>query len=706
MHFVKGFHRCFLPAVVMLALFSCIEERLQPPVAVHTDHLLTIHGHTRNDPYYWLNRREDPKVIEYLKAENAYTESVMKHTRPLQEQLYQEMVSRIPQTDLSVPFPLNGYVYYTRYSESNEYPLICRKKDHPDAEEEIMLDVNEMAAGFSFFHVGDWEVSPDSKLVAFSVDTVSRRKYTLMVKDLVSGNLLPDRIGNISGSITWANDNRTLFYTLKDETLRPFQVFTHILSQNPAQDRLVFEESDPTYSVYVTRSKSDRYIMIHSESTLSSETRILEADQPGGQFRVFHPRENDLLYSVAHHGDRFFILTNLDARNFRLMETPAGQTERSYWKEVIPHRDDVLIQDMEVFRSYLALEEKREGLDRIRIIDLEGGTDRYLEFGEETYTLYFTDNREFGTELLRFGYSSLTTPKSVFDHNMRNGERTLMKRQEVLGGFSPLEYHSERLYALAMDGSRIPISLVYRKGLRKEGSNPLWITGYGAYGYSTEPFFAGDRLSLLDRGFIFAIAHVRGGQEMGRSWYEEGKLLNKKNTFTDFIACTEFLIREGYSQPDLTFAWGGSAGGLLIGAVMNMRPELYRGMVAAVPFVDVVTTMLDESVPLTTSEYDEWGNPNRKEYYDYMLSYSPYDNVKPADYPNLLVTTGLHDSQVQYWEPAKWVARLRSMKTDQNLLLLLTQMEYGHGGASGRFERYHEKALEYAFVLDLLDYGK
>jgi oligopeptidase B len=691
-------------AIIISSSSSCKNPKnMTPPDAEKIQKELTLHGDTRIDPYYWLNERDNPKVIEYLEQENAYTDAVMKNTKELQEKLYQEIIGRIKQTDMSVPYKDNGYFYYTRYEEGKEYPVYCRKKDNLDAPEEILLNVNEMAEGHDYYHVGGLSVSPDNKLLSFGVDTVSRRLYTLHVKNLETGDWLADEIPNTMGSSTWASDNKTIFYSRKDvTTLRPSIIVRHTLGDQPDKDIVVYEEKDETFSAYVYKTKSKAFIIIALSSTLSNEYRYLSTDDPRGEFRLFHPRERDLEYDIDHFENRFFIRTNLDAKNFRLMETPVNRTSKSNWKEVIPHRDSVLLENFEVFRDYLVLDERINGLTRFRVMNLKETSEYYVDLTEQAYTAWFSANPEFDTPLLRFGYSSMTTPNSTFDFNMDTRERTLLKQQEVVGGFEPSDYFAERLFAPAEDGSGIPISLVYKKSLRKEGGNPLLLYGYGSYGATMDPSFSSVRLSLLDRGFIYAIAHVRGEQIMGRSWYEDGKLLKKKNTFTDFIACAEFLIRENYTSPDKLMAYGGSAGGLLMGAVVNMRPDLFTGVIAAVPFVDVVTTMLDESIPLTTGEYDEWGNPNDKVYYDYMLSYSPYDNVTEQSYPNMLVTTGLHDSQVQYWEPAKWVAKLRDVKTDHNLLLLYTNMDTGHSGASGRFETHRETALEYAFLLKLL----
>ena len=672
------------------------------PVAKKIDKKLTIHGHTRVDPYYWLREREDPEVIAYLEAENAYTEAIMKDTKDFENQLYKEIVGRIRQDDQSVPYLEDGYYYYTRFEEGGEYPLVCRKMGSLEADEEIILNVPEMAKEHPYFSLGGYSVSPDNKLLAYGVDTVSRRKYTLYFKNLESGEIYQDAIPTTDGSASWANDNKTVFYTQKDEeTLRNHKVFRHVLGTRVENDVLVHHEDDETFSTYVYKTKSDKYIMIGSGSTLSDEYRYLDADDPKGDFSLFQERERELEYSVGHFKDKFYIRTNLDAKNFRLMETTVAATSKENWKEVIPHREDVLLTDLELFNDYLVVSERKEGLLHIRIIEWENGHEHYVDFGEEVYVARIAYNPQFDTKLLRYTYSSLTTPNSTFDYQMESHEKTLLKQQEVIGDFDSLNYEARRIYATAGDGAKIPMSMVYRKGMQQDGENPLLLYGYGSYGYTREPAFNSARLSLLDRGFVFVIAHVRGGQINGRQWYEDGKMFKKKNTFTDFNACAEQLITDNYTSPDYLYAMGGSAGGLLMGAIINLQPELYHGVIAAVPFVDVVTTMLDDDIPLTTGEFDEWGNPDNKDSYEYMLSYSPYDNVEAKAYPNLLVTTGLHDSQVQYWEPAKWVARIRDMKTDDNLLLLKTNMEAGHGGASGRFEYLKEVAFEYSFLLKL-----
>lgn len=689
--------------LILLHLAGCHEKQklisMDAPKAKIEKKELTIHNKTRIDNYYWLNQRENPEVISYLESENSYTKAMMAHTEPIQSRLFAEMTGRIVQTDISVPYLENGYYYYSRFAEGKEYPIYCRKKGSLESAEEIMLDGNQMAAGHAFFDIGNFQVSEDNRLLAYAVDTVSRRIYTIYFKDLSTGRILDEKISNTSANMAWANDNLTLFYTTKDESLRSDKIWKHRLGK-ATEDGLVFYESDETYSTYIYKSKSRKYLVIGSGSTMSDEYRILDASDPDEEFRIFQPRIRGLEYSIAHYQDKFYIKTNDKAVNFRLMETPEHLTGIENWKEVIGHREDVLLEDFDVFHGFLAIQERKEGMKTLRIFNGRD-LDYYLPFEEQAYTVTLGENAEIGTEVVRYNYTSLTTPMSVYDYNIRTRQKELKKIQQVQGGYNPDDYFTERVMATAEDGTLIPVSMVYRKDLQKNGKTPVLLYGYGSYGYSTDPYFSPVRLSLLDRGFIYAIAHVRGGEELGRQWYEDGKLLKKKNTFTDFIACGEYLVRNGYTDPGHLYAMGGSAGGLLVGAVVNMRQDLFNGVIAAVPFVDVVTTMLDESIPLTTSEYDEWGNPNDPVYYDYMLSYSPYDNIAAACYPALLVTTGLHDSQVQYWEPAKWVAKLRVTKTDSNPLYLWTNMEYGHGGASGRFERYKETALEYAFLLDL-----
>ncbi len=685
---------------VFFLLVSC-QTSVTPPDVKQIPKELTIHGDTRIDNYYWLNERENPEVIAYLEAENNYTKTILKPTKQLQDKLFAELKGRIKESDESVPYKSNGYFYYNRFEAGKEYPIFCRKKETLDAPEEIMLDVNILAEGHSYFQVGGLNVSPDNKLLAYGVDTVSRRKYTIYVKNLETGELLTESIPNTEGYSEWANDNKTMYYVKKDDvTLRSYQIYRHELGQQ--NDYLVYQENDETFSVFITKSKSDKFLLIGSSSTLSDEYRFLDADKPSGEFKVIQPREKGLEYSVSHYGDYFYIRTNLNAQNFKLVKTPINKTSKENWKDVIAHDENSYFEGVEIFKNFLVAEERRDGLSKIRIIKWSDNSEHYLDFGEEAYSAYVSVNREFDTDILRYGYSSLTTPSSTIDYNMVTREKTVKKEQEVLGGFDKTNYESKRIFATAQDGKKVAMSIVYRKGIKLDGSNPALIYGYGSYGATMDPGFSSTRLSLLDRGFVYAIAHVRGGQYYGRQWYEDGKLLNKKNTFTDFNSCAEYLIEQGYTSNEKLFAMGGSAGGLLMGAIANMRPDLYKGIVAQVPFVDVVTTMLDETIPLTTSEFDEWGNPKDSVYYKYMLSYSPYDQVKAQNYPAMLVTTGLHDSQVQYFEPAKWVAKLRDLKTDKNVLLLNTNMEAGHGGASGRFKALEEIAMEYAFIFQQL----
>ena len=701
------FLKLSLIAIAMLVTVQAFSQKtneiMEAPKAKKIRKEFHEFGNTRIDNYYWLNQRDNPEVIAYLKAENKYTEQVMKKTEKLQEKLYKEIVGRIKQKDVTVPYDLHGYQYYTRYEKKKEYPVYCRKKLEKNAPEEVMLDGNKMAKGHHFFDIGSWEVSLNNKLLAYSIDTVSRRKYTIRFKNLETGEEYPDKIPNTTGDITWANDDKTVFYAMKDETLRAYRIMRHHLGEDTGKDVVVYEESDPTFDVFAYKTKSDKYLVIGSSSTLTTEYRILEADNPDGKFRVFQKRERGHEYDISHQGGRWLIKTNKEAKNFRLMETPEDETSMKYWKELIPNRDDVLLEYIDVFQDFYVVTERKNGLRRFRVYDLKNKKDFYVNFDEEDYYASTSENPAYDSQKLRYAFTSLKTPMTIYDFDMVTKKTELLKRQEVLGGYNPDEYVTERIYVTARDGVKVPVSIVYKKGFKKDGTHPLLLYGYGSYGYSSESWFSPARVSLLDRGFAIAITHVRGGEEMGRYWYEDGKLLKKKNTFFDFIDCAKYLIDNKYTSKDKLFAYGGSAGGLLIGAVINYAPELFKGVIADVPFVDVVTTMLDESIPLTTGEYDEWGNPNKKKYYEYMLSYSPYDNVKAQDYPNILVLTGLHDSQVQYWEPAKWVAKLRELKTDNNLLLLHTNMDFGHGGASGRFEQYKETALMYAFMLMLLD---
>jgi oligopeptidase B len=663
---------------------------------------LEKHGHSRVDNYYWLRDRNDPEVLAYLEAENEYSDRIMAHTKPLEEKLFEEIKARIKQTDMSVPYKRDGFFYYTRYEQGKEYPIFARKKDSLDNPEEIMLDANALAQGHDFFSIGGWALSADQNLMAYAEDTQGRRIFTVHIKNLLTGELLPDVIPNVTENLVWANDNRTLFYAKQDlKTLRAYQIYRHVLGTDPATDQLVFEEADETYVAYIYKTKSKKFLMVVSASTLSQEYRYLEADSPFGEFTIFLPRQREHEYSIDHFGGRFLIRTNDQAKNFRLMATPIDKIGKEHWREIVPNRPDVYLGDFEIFADHLVLEERSRGLTQIRVMPWSGAEGYYLPFDEPAFRANIGVNPEFDTTVLRYEYTSMKTPLSIYDYNMVTHERTLLKQEEVLGGFDPGNYVTERLYATAPDGAEVPLSLVYRKGIQRDGQNPLLLYGYGSYGASIDAAFSSPRLSLIDRGFIFAIAHVRGGQELERRWYEQGRLLHKRNTFTDFIACAEYLVREKFTNPEKLFAMGRSAGGLLMGAVANMRPELFKGIVAEVPFVDVITTMLDPTIPLTTGEFDEWGDPSRKEFYDYMLSYSPYDNVEAKKYPNLLATAGLHDPQVQYWEPAKWVAKLRDLKTDDNRVLLKTNMEAGHGGSSGRFRRHRETAFSYVFLLDL-----
>jgi oligopeptidase B len=681
-----------------------MSDKLQPPVAKIIPKTLEKHGDKRIDNYYWLNERENPEVIDYLNKENEYYQKSTAHTKPLQDDLFTEMKSRIKEDDSSVPYLYNGYYYITRYETGKDYPIYSRKKGTLEAQEEILFDCNEMAKGHSYFSLGGLNISEDNKWAAFGVDLVSRRQYTIQIKNLETGEILPVKLENTTGGSTWAGDNKTLFYTRNDlQTLRSDKIYKHTLGTEATADVVVFHEKDDTFGTFVYKEKSKKYLVIGSSSTLTSEYQILEAKNPNGAFRIFQKRTRGLEYSISHFGDSFYIVTNKDkATNFKLMKTPETATSAENWKDLIGHRKDVLLEGIDIFKDYLVVEERSNGLNRIQIRPWNGKEEYYLPFSSETYTAYTTTNVDFDTEILRYGYQSLATPSSIIDFNMRTQEKKVLKEQQVLGGkFDKNNYIEERVWATATDGTKVPISIVYRKGIQKDGNNPLLLYAYGSYGATMDPYFSSTRLSLLDRGFIYAIAHIRGGEDLGREWYENGKLLKKKNTFTDFIDCSKFVISEKYTSPEHLYAEGGSAGGLLMGAIVNMNPELYNGVIAQVPFVDVITTMLDDTIPLTTGEYDEWGNPNEKKYYDYMLSYSPYDQVIAQAYPNMYVSTGLHDSQVQYWEPAKWVAKLRVMKTNDKQLFLDTNMDAGHGGASGRFEALKELAKEFAFLLDL-----
>ncbi len=698
-----------LSFIALLSVIGCGNNSnqsptfMRPPIALKKTKVHEIHGDKRQDPYFWMNDRENSEVIDYLNEENAYRAFVMKETDPFQEKLFQELKGRIKEEDLSVPYLLDGYYYYSRFEKGSEHPIFCRKKGSLNAPEEIVLNVNPLAKEHSYYQVGSLSVRTDKTMIAFGEDTVSRRIYTIRFKNLVTKEILDEFIPNTTGSFTWANDNKTGFYCVKDEALRSYKIFRHILGSSYKEDVEIYHEKDETYSTFVYKTKSKKYIIIGSGSTVADEYRTFSADNPMSEPVIFSPRKRGLEYQIAHFQDEWFIRTNKDeATNFKLMRCKETATHSDSWTDLIAHRTDVLLEDFQIFSKYLVVDERSNGLTRIRIMPWDG-EEHYIEFQEETYTASIGMNPEFNTDQLRYSYSSLIQPNSVVEYNINSRERTILKEQEVVGGYNKEEYATERIWAPSHDGVLVPISLVYRKSsFTKDGSNPLLLYGYGSYGATIDAQFSSTRLSLLDRGFVFAIAHIRGGQYLGRQWYEDGKLLHKQNTFSDFISAAKHLQKEQYTSRDRCFGEGGSAGGLLIGAVVNQSPELFKGVIAAVPFVDVMTTMLDESIPLTTMEYDEWGNPNDKEYYDYMLQYSPYDNVKAQFYPAMLVTTGLYDSQVQYWEPAKWVARLRDMKKDNNPLLLHCNMSTGHSGASGRFESLKEMAMEYAFLFDLM----
>lgn len=687
-----------------LFIFAKTSEMIEIPKAKQQEKILNTHGDTRIDYYFWLNERENPEVLQYLKDENIYCEAIMKDTEPLQEFLFEEMKSRYKKDDQSLPYFFNQYWYIVRYEKGKEYPIFARKFQSLKNKEEIIIDANTLAEGYDFFEIGSIVVSPSNTIASFSEDTLGRRIYTIKFKNLETGKVLPDIIENTTGKVVWANDNQHIYYIRKDKNLRAYQVWRHKLGSNSEKDVLIFHEKDDTFDVNIYKTKSLKYIFIASSSSTSDEHRFIPSDNVEAEWKIVQHRTENLEYAVEHFENDFYIITNADdATNFKLLKTKVIQCSKEYWEEIIPHRQDTLLEGFEIFKNYLVLEERKDGLLQIKIINHLKKESHYLPFSDPTYTAYIGLNLEFDTEVLRYGYTSLTSPTATFEYNMRDKSKTLLKQQQVLGGkFFPENYISERIWATSRDGkTKVPISLVYHKNTIKNAKTPLLLYGYGSYGHTVDVSFSNIRLSLLDRGFIYAIAHIRGGEYLGREWYEDGKMLNKKNTFFDFIDCAKYLIDENYTSSKHLYAMGGSAGGLLVGVVMNMEPNLFNGIIAQVPFVDVVTTMLDENIPLTTGEYEEWGNPNDKEYYHYMKSYSPYDNVEPKEYPNLLVTTGLHDSQVQYWEPAKWVAKLRNLKTDNNLLIFKTDMSAGHGGASGRFESLKEDALEYAFLLKL-----
>ena len=712
----------FTTTIILSLIFAtaCKNENMKnidtkAPTAEKQPTKLEKHGDVRIDNYFWMRLSDEQKladvkdtqtqkVINYLEEENDYHDKVTAFSNNFEAQLFEEMKGRIKEDDSSVPYKDNGYFYITRFEKGMQYPIYSRKKSNLEAEEEIIFNVNELAKDFDYFQLGGLNISNDNKLAVFATDTVSRRQYFLQIKNLETGEIYKDIIENTTGGSVWANDNKTIFYTKKDpNTLRSEKVYRHVLGTATADDVEVFHEKDETFGTYVTKSKSNKYIIIGSYSTVSTEAQFLDADNPTGSFTMLQARQRDLEYSVSHFEDNFYLLTNKDnATNFKLMKTPVSNTEKENWTDVIPHREDTLLEDFSIFKEYLVIEERTNGLNRVRITRWDQKADYYLPFDEETYSVGVYSNPDFDTHVIRYAYNSMTTPASVVDFNMSDQSKDVKKEQEVLGGkFNKENYKSKRVWATARDGEKIAISLVYHKDTELDGNTPLLQYAYGSYGYTIPDGFSTTRLSLLDRGFVYALAHIRGSEYLGRNWYEDGKMLNKKNTFTDFVDCSKYLIDNDYTSAKHLYANGGSAGGLLMGAIVNMNPELYNGVIAAVPFVDVISTMLDDSIPLTTGEYDEWGNPNDKEYYDYIKSYSPYDQVTAKSYPNMLVTTGYHDSQVQYWEPAKWVAKLRELKTDDNLLLLRTNMEAGHGGASGRFDALKETAKDYTFFLAL-----
>lgn len=675
---------------------------LTPPVAEKHPHSLITHKDERIDNYFWLRDRQNPQTIAYLEAENAYTEAMMQHTEPLQALLYQEMLARIKETDLSVPYQQGDYYYYSRTETGKSYPIHCRKKGSLENQEEILLDQNQLAHGHEYFSLGTFKVSPNHQILAYSIDTKGSEQYTLFFLDIATKELYPEKITDTYLSLAWGNDNSTIFYTKVDDTNRPYQLLRHRLGSESEADLLIYEESDDSYFLSVGRTRSQAYIVMSLGSKITSEVHYLDANKPLGDFQVIQPRQQGIEYDIEHHQDYFYIVTNEQAINFKLVKTPVTTPAKSNWQTVIEHREDVFLSSVIAFADYLVIVERKAGLPMMRVQEFATAAEQNILFPEPTYAISLGNNPEFNTIKLRFNYTSLITPSSVFDYDMATGERELKKETEVMGGYDRNQYASEWIFAKAADGTLIPISLVYKKGIKKDGKNPLFLTGYGSYGASYPASFSSSRLSLLNRGVVIAIAHIRGGGEMGRKWYEDGKFLQKTNTFTDFIACAEHLIDQKWTSSNHLAISGGSAGGLLMGAVINMRPELFKVVLAAVPFVDVVTTILDTSLPLSAMEWEEWGNPNQQVYYDYMKSYSPYDNVKQQKYPHLLIIAGLNDSRVKYWEPAKWAAKLRELKTDQNLLLLKTNMGAGHGGASGRYESLKEAAFEYAFVLDQL----
>ncbi|MDZ8050289.1 MAG: S9 family peptidase [Aulosira sp. ZfuVER01] len=685
---------------------NLLQNITKPPVAEKHPKVLELHGDRRIDNYFWLRDIDNPQVNAYLEAENTYTAAMMEHTQALQTKLYNEMLARIKETDLSVPYRKDDYYYYLRTEEGKDYGIYCRKKGSLEAPEEVLLDENELAKEHEFFSLGVFDISPNHQILAYSVDTSGSEQYTLFFLDLTTFKLSTESIPDTYFSVAWANDNKTIFYTKIDDANRPYQLLRHTLGTSVDDDVLIYEELDDIYHLYVDKTRSEEYILMLLRSSITTEVHYLDANHPEGDWKLIHPRTTGLEYEVDHHSDYFYIVTNDEATNFKLVKTLVDSPGKKNWQTIIPHQEDVLLSGISLFANHLVIYERKGGLETARVKNLATGEESNINFPEPTYEFYEGNNPEFNTSILRFHYTSFITPQSVFDYNMETNQRELKKETEVLGGYDRTQYQSEWLMATAEDGTQIPISIVYKQGIKKDSQNPLLLTGYGAYGASSSATFSSNRLTLLDRGVVFAIAHIRGGEEMGRKWYEQGKFLQKKNTFTDFIACAEYLMNEKWTASDRLVITGGSAGGLLMGAVINLRPELFKAVVAHVPFVDIVTTILDTSLPLSAMEWEEWGNPNDPVYYEYMKSYSPYDNVEAKDYPDMLITAGLNDSRVKYWEPAKWTAKLRELKTDNNILLLKTNMGAGHSGASGRYESLRELAFEYTFILERLGLNK
>ena len=668
-----------------------------PPLAPKVPHMQTLHGQTIEDDYYWMREKDNPKVKAFLDAENAYTDAFMKPTEPLQKALYDEMLSRIKETDLSVPYREGGWYYYSRTEKGKQYPIYCRKKGSLEAPEEVILDVNALAQGERFMSVAAREVSDDGRLLAYTTDNTGFRDYTLHVKDLTTGKILPETVARVT-TVAWAADNKTLFYTATDPAKRPYRLYRHVLGDDTARDALLYEEKDEKFRIFTGRSRSRAVILVGAASHTASEWRFLPASEPASALRLVAAREPDHEYDVEPRGDLFYIRTNKGCRNFRVVTAPASDPSPANWKELYPCRPEVMVEGIDAFADWVVFSEREDGLPRLRVMNGKTGDAYRVEFPEAIYTAYLTGNHEYQTGTLRYEFESFTTPPSIYDFDMATKQSKLLKRNEVLGGYDPERYTSERRYARASDGTRVPISIVYRKGLVKDGRAPMLLTAYGSYGAPYEVEFNSNRVSLLDRGFVFAVGHIRGGGDLGKTWHDQGRMMSKRNTFTDFIAVAESLIAEKFASKDRLVIEGGSAGGLLMGAVTNMRPDLFHAVIARVPFVDVLNTMLDESLPLTVGEFEEWGNPKIKEQYDYMKTYSPYDNLEAKAYPAMLVKTSFDDSQVMYWEPAKYVAKLRTLKTDTNPLLFKVNMAGGHGGSSGRYDRLKETAFDYAFI--------